>query len=95
MLTVFRPRDVRIGTAVGLAAMGVLFAAAVGLQVVRDRRFPPPRVNDDLLYVRSGPVMRRMTAGFNTLAADVYWIRALQDYGGTKLATDADRSYPL
>ncbi len=52
-------------------------------------------MNAELLYVRSGAVMRRLTTGFNTLAADVYWIRALQDYGGTKLAKDADKTYPL
>ncbi|MDE3155640.1 MAG: hypothetical protein KGN76_11090 [Acidobacteriota bacterium] len=94
-MTVVRPREVRLGSLLGLLAMTACFAVAVGLQGVRDRRFPPPRVHDELLYIRSGPVMRRLTAGFNTLAADVYWIRALQDYGGTKLAADADKTYPL
>jgi hypothetical protein len=48
-----------------------------------------------LLYVRSGAVMRRLTLSFNTLAADVYWIRALQHYGGTKLDERSDKTYPL
>jgi hypothetical protein len=94
-MNVVRPREVRLGTSLGLLAMTACFAAAVGLQAARDRQFPRPRVSDELLYIRSGPVMRRLTAGFNTLAADVYWIRALQDYGGTKLSKDADKTYPL
>ena len=34
--------------------------------------------------VTSGPALRRLTVSLNALAADVYWIRTLQYYGGAK-----------
>jgi tetratricopeptide (TPR) repeat protein len=94
MAMVTLPREVRIGTAAGLAAIAALFAATVGLQVVRDRE-APPAASEQLLYIQSGEVMRRLTPGFHMLAADVYWIRALQHYGSTKLAADANKHYAL
>ena len=33
------------------------------------------------LYVTSGPLARRMLLSFGAVAADVYWIRAIQHYG--------------
>ncbi|MEO8077242.1 MAG: hypothetical protein ABI818_13005 [Acidobacteriota bacterium] len=60
--------------------------AAIGLQVDRDRRFPrSAQESDQVLYVRSGAALKRLTLGFNGIAADVYWIRALQHYGGDRL----------
>ena len=35
-----------------------------------------------LLYVRSGEAAKRIALAFDVLAADVYWIRAIQHYGG-------------
>jgi tetratricopeptide (TPR) repeat protein len=81
----------------GLAA----FLAAVGLQIDRDRRFPRAQQETErILYVRSGPALKRLTLGFNALAADVYWIRALQHYGGDRLTRTAGAEryqllYPL
>jgi tetratricopeptide (TPR) repeat protein len=61
-------------------------ASAVTLQVDRDRRYPRDgRDTERILYVRSGTALKRLTLGFNALAADVYWIRALQHYGGDRL----------
>jgi hypothetical protein len=37
--------------------------------------------------------MRRLVLGFNSLAADVYWIRAVQYYGGTKLSKEEKKDY--
>jgi tetratricopeptide (TPR) repeat protein len=66
----------------GIAA----FLAAIGLQIDRDRRFPRAQQDTErILYVRSGPAMKRLTLGFNGIAADVYWIRALQHYGGDRI----------
>jgi hypothetical protein len=33
------------------------------------------------LYFRSGPVVRRLAAGFEHLMADIYWLRTVQYYG--------------
>ncbi len=61
--------------------------AAVALQILRDRSHPRVRQETDrILYVRSGEVLKRMTLGFDGLAADVYWIRAIQHYGGDRIS---------
>ena len=49
----------------------------------------------ELLYVRSPEALRRMSLSYHSLLADVYWIRAVQLYGDTKLGRTADRSYAL
>jgi tetratricopeptide (TPR) repeat protein len=63
------------------------FSSAVLLQFDRDRRYPRDQHDPErILYVRSGEALKRLTIGFNALAADVYWIRALQHYGGDRLS---------
>jgi tetratricopeptide (TPR) repeat protein len=73
---------------------GVLLAAAVQLQAARERTYPPAEPTADTLYVRSGTALRRLTGAYNALFADVYWIRAVQYYGGTKLQLDAKGVQP-
>ena len=48
-------------------------------------RYPAAAAPTTSLYVTSGTALRRLTAGYNALAADLYWIRAIQYYGGIKL----------
>jgi hypothetical protein len=77
-----RRRDI-ILVALGIVALG----AAIGLQILRDRSYPrDERQTEELLYVRSGSVVTRMTLAFDALAADLYWIRAIQHYGGDRLS---------
>lgn len=71
----------RVGVA--LVALALL-AAAAQLQAVREREYPPSFDDEDTVEVSSGPGLRRLTGAFNGLAADVYWIRAIQYYGGAK-----------
>jgi hypothetical protein len=79
---------------VGVAIVG--FAIAVGLQVARDRRYgAQERETERILYVRSGAAVQRLALGFDALAADVYWIRAIQHYGGDRLARERGRKYEL
>ena len=74
--------------AVAIAAL-VLLAGAVELQAVRERSYPPSPADEAALYLRSGPALRRLTIAYNALAADVYWIRAIQYYGGAKRRLEA------
>ncbi len=67
-----------------VALVLALGAGAAALQHERERRYPRPTVDAETLYVTSGATMRRLTAGYNALAADLYWIRAIQYYGDTK-----------
>jgi tetratricopeptide (TPR) repeat protein len=73
-----------------LVACGFL-ASAARLQVERDRRYPDVEKADEAIYIESPVALRRLTIGFNALAADLYWIRALQYYGGTKRRLDRQR----
>src|SRR4051812_13698521 len=59
-------------------------AAGVELQRIRDREFPVRQVEDDSLYLASPRAARRLTLSYHALAADLYWIRALQYFGGTR-----------
>ncbi len=80
---------------VALAA-GVFLGVAIMLQVARDRAFPADPVVQQLLYVRSPAALDRLVLGFDALAADVYWIRAIQHYGGDRLDTSGRvRKYQL
>ena len=72
-----------------IGVVGVLLAAAVQLQAARERVYPQARETEQSLYLRSGIALRRMTGAYNALAADLYWIRAIQYYGGTKQRLDA------
>ncbi len=77
-----RARDVALVTAAIVA-----FGSAVTLQATRDRFFPRDTAQvQQILYIRSGSALKRMTLSFDALAADVYWIRAIQQYGGDRLA---------
>ncbi len=77
-----RRRDVAL---VVLAA--VAFLAAISAQILRDRWYPRDDVErEEMLYVRSGAALQRIVLSFDALAADVYWIRAIQHYGGDRLS---------
>ena len=72
----------------------VLLAAAVQLQAARERAYPPADDTEASLYLRSGPALRRLTGAYHALFADVYWIRAIQYYGGAKLRLDKEQALP-
>lgn len=80
-------------------ALAALLASAVGLELLRDRWYRRPQPADTLLYVRSPETMKRMALSYSGLLADLYWIRAVQYYGGTRLSRDPKRNfnelYPL
>jgi hypothetical protein len=67
-----------------IAVALVLLAAVVGLQAARERWYPPQDETDTALYLRSPMAVRRMASAYTPLVADLYWIRAVQYYGGIK-----------
>jgi tetratricopeptide (TPR) repeat protein len=87
------PRPLVAGLAV--AALG----GAIAVQSARDRWYPRAEAaRTRVLYVRSPAAMKRLAFGFQALAADVYWIRAIQHYGGDRLVRGPDsagRRYEL
>jgi tetratricopeptide (TPR) repeat protein len=69
-----------------VSAALVALAGAIALQVLRDRVYPrEEQLRTSLLYVRSGSALARLALGYDALLADVYWIRAIQHYGGEAL----------
>ena len=78
-----------------LTVAALFLAAAVVLQARRDRAFGTDVPAAQVLYVQSPEVAGRLALSFDALAADVYWIRALQHFGGTRRVTEQDRNYEL
>jgi hypothetical protein len=78
-----------------LVALAVLMTAVVGLQAVVSRRTPEPIANGSLLYIRSGGFLSRAALSYRSLVADIYWIRTVQHYGGTKRSPDQQHRYDL
>jgi tetratricopeptide (TPR) repeat protein len=86
----------RRGTAaLMLAVAAMLFTGSVLVQAARDTRYGDVDRAGMVLYVRSGAAAQRLSLWFDALAADVYWIRAIQYYGGTKLSSDSGKTYDL
>ena len=77
------------------AALILMFASAVTVQMVRDRAFAYTAIDQDVLYVSDADVMRRVALSYDALLADVYWIRALQHYGGERQKVGSARRYEL
>lgn len=77
----------------------VLLLAAAASQVTLEGKLARAADTPDVVWIQSSDLMRRLTSGFSTIWADIYWIRAVQYYGDTKLSTDEkknyDRLYPL
>jgi tetratricopeptide (TPR) repeat protein len=85
----------RLRRVVTLLVLVALVASSVGVQVWRDRVYGEPGAGESVLYIRSGDAMRRLALGFSPLLSDVYWVRAVQYYGGTRLSTSTVKRYDL
>jgi hypothetical protein len=72
----------------GAVVAAGFIGAAASLQAVREVRYPEPLATKESLYLTSGTTLRRLSVGYSTLAADLYWIRAIQYYGGTRIRLD-------
>jgi tetratricopeptide (TPR) repeat protein len=81
-------------TFAGALLVAVLMTAAASVQAFREVRYPPPPETKESLYLTSGAAARRLSIGYSTLAADLYWIRAIQYYGDAKLRLAKASSAP-
>ena len=75
----------------GLVVVAALMLAAIGLQRARDRAYTLREPLQDALYLTSEQAVSRISLGFRALNADLYWIRALQYYGGIQRAHQEGR----
>jgi hypothetical protein len=68
-----------LAVGIGAISVGLMLSAAV-LRAGDDAE-PARGPSDRLLYVTSSPIARRVLLSFDAVAADVYWIRAIQHDG--------------
>ena len=61
------------------------------LQERIDAQLGAYRPQEEALYLWSGRHVRRLVPGFESLAADVYWLRTVQYYGGQRLFAHGKR----
>jgi hypothetical protein len=69
----------------------VLAGAVVLTQQQIDKRLGVFRAQEESLYFWSGEQVKRMVPGFETLAADIYWLRTVQYFGGQRLFAQGKR----
>jgi tetratricopeptide (TPR) repeat protein len=81
--------------AAGGVALAILMTVIVALQMVRERRYAESEPAQQILYVNSPAALTRLALSYDAIVADLYWIRAIQHYGGTRLSNRPDRSYDL
>ena len=74
-------------------ALVVLLVSATGAQVALEGKLQRPPVMEGVQWIQSPGLMRRLAIGFNAIWADIYWIRAVQYYGDTKLSADEKKTY--
>jgi hypothetical protein len=79
------------------ASVGLLFAAIAVLQAKIDAASPAVSQENSELLLRSGAAVRRMSLGYDSLAADVYWTRAVQYFGSRAGVSGAkfEQLFPL
>jgi hypothetical protein len=85
----------RLPAAPVLVAAGLLMAAAIVVQIRRDRAYGTDVPAKQVLYVQSPEVARRMALSYDMVAADVYWIRAIQVFGGARRSNAKEPNYDL
>lgn len=78
-----------------LLALPVLLAVAIGLQVGRDRIVAATPLPAAALWFSSPAAIKRMALGYDNIVADVYWMRAVNYYGGQRLKTDGPPNYDV
>ena len=69
-------------TVAGVVVIVALMSCAIVLARARDTAYRLPDADDETLYLTSPTSARRLALEFRTLAADLYWIRSLQYFGG-------------
>ena len=79
------------------AAAAVCLGLAVAVHALQDDRWPAPKPDrPELMYLRSAAVARRVVLDYDAIAADMYWIRALQHFGEERLSPPEHvRTYAL
>lgn len=85
----------RIRSAAAAGAVLLLIAGSASVLAARDARVPLTRSLDRALTIRTGKTARAFAMSFKALAADVYWLRTIQHFGGDRLTHRRERPFEL
>ena len=73
----------------------ILMASAIGLQALRERGGELPVTANNVMYVSSPAAVQRIALSYDSILADIYWIRAIQLYGDMRLGRRPGGNYDL
>jgi hypothetical protein len=75
--------------------MAAALVAAGALQARLEAARPVSALEEGELYIRSAKVLDRAALSFDNLLADIYWMRAIQHFGGTRRSEGVVKRYEL
>lgn len=78
---------------IAVLALPLLLGAIYPLQVRIDSETESVQQEKDELVLRSGRLLKKLSLGYDSLLANIYWTRAVQYYGGKR--RDRDPSFVL
>jgi hypothetical protein len=78
---------------IALLAAPALLAAIYPLQSRIDAQIEPGQQREQDLLLQSGPLLKKISLGYDALLADIYWTRAVQYYG--RGLADRDAQFEL
>jgi len=67
---------------IALASAPVLLAAIAFLQIRIDEQTRSVAKQKEEVLLTSGPLLKKLSLGYDSLLADIYWTRVVQYYGG-------------
>lgn len=71
-----------------------LFGALYVIQTRIDATFGDYRATEEILYVEDGKLLGKLSLGFESVLADLYWLRTVQYFGGKRLEEE-NKNYAL
>ena len=90
-----RPRPIPTVAVIVLAfVFSQLFVCLYFLQSRIDERFGEYRSTEEILYIEDGELLKKVLLGFDNVAADLYWLRTVQYFGGKRLR-DPEKRFDL
>ncbi len=83
----------RTATLLAGAAIPLLLAASYPVSRRAEDLGEQVQPGRDVLNIRSGKLLQKMSLGYDALLADIYWTRVVQYYGGKR--RDREATFPL
>jgi hypothetical protein len=82
-------------TPAAVTLMAGLLALSVTLQVWRDRGWTAYEPQTPVMWLKATPYAKASMLGYELLAADLYWIRAVVYFGRQRLASESTQTFDL